>query len=141
MGESKIIFTDGKKVAMKSLFNSDNTDSFPYLALGYDADSNGFTDSQTENGFNEITDDTYERIPLTNGIDKDVDATTGKVTVEFTANLDYTNIKTTKSINQLAIVDSQTKHDGNTRYYAATMFPPFSKNEGNSITFTIGFRF
>lgn len=139
MGESKIIFTKGKELALKSLFTTTDTTTFPYLAIGYD-DQSSFDNSAENGGFKEITDTTYKRIPLRAGT-VEVDSTTNKVTVPFIADLEYTNITATTPINQLAVVDSGTANDPNTNFYAATTFPKFDKNELNAITFTIGFRF
>ena len=138
---SKIIFTDGKEIAMKSLFDSNLTDSFPYLALGY-LSGGGFTDSQDtpDNGFVEIDESTYKRIEL-HYKDTEKDDSTGKVTVTFTAELDYSNIEETRPINQIAVVNSGTPHDANTKFYSATTFPTFQKHSQNAMTFVIGFRF
>lgn len=141
---SKIIFSDGKELAMKSLFDDTEARSFSWVALGYVSQDNGFEDSQnvgaTGNKFSEITEDSYSRIPL-KFKNTEKDSSTGKVTVFFEAELDYNNIRTTTSINQLAVVDNGDALNANTKFYSATVFPEFSKNNQNAMTFVIGFRF
>ena len=139
MATSKIIFSNGKKLAMKSLFDADNTISFSWLALGYIKDTQAFNE---ESDFEEIIDETYSRIPLryVPGSES-VDSDTGKVTVAFEAELDYQNIITTKSINQLAVVDNGIAHSPETNFYSASIFPEFIKNNTNAMTFHIEFRF
>ena len=141
---SKIIFSGGKELAMKGLFDASEMHSFTWLALGYSSTNNGFEDSQdpgaTGNRFEEIQSDTYTRIPLTFK-STDIDEDTGKVTVYFQADLDYQNIATTQNINQLAVVDNGQPNSANTKFDSATMFPTFSKTSQNAMTFVIGFRF
>lgn len=140
---SKIIFTDGKELAMQRLFDNSYTEAetFPYLALGY-SNGGGFVDSQDtpDNGFIEIDESTYERIEL-HYKDTEKDDSTGKVTVTFSAELDYSNITETRPINQIAVVNSGVAHDGQTKFYSATTFPTFQKHAQNAMTFVIGFRF
>ena len=141
---SKIIFSEGKELAMKGMFDTSETHSFPWIALGHVNNNNGFEDTQNPgaagNHFEEISDETYSRIPLKYK-STDIDTDSGKVTVLFEAQLDYQNISTTHSINQLAVVDNGQANSANTKFYSATVFPEFSKNSQNAMTFVIGFRF
>lgn len=146
MTVSKIIFTEGKELAMKSLFDANETYSFSWIAIGNSPTGQGFENSQTPgtssagNGFVEIEDETYSRIPLKYK-STDIDNDSGKVTVMFEAQLDYQNIITSTTINQLAVVDNGQRNNANTKFYSATTFPSFTKNSQNAMTFVIGFRF
>lgn len=141
MGKSQIIFMDGKEKALKSIFTNEQNFSFGYLAVGYSAENTGFQEpSETStNGFNELQNSDYYRVPLQVYDSTEKDPDTGKVLVKFTATLDQNNIKVSQSINQIAIVDSATIGN-DTHYYAATTFAKFTKSEESSITFVIGFR-
>lgn len=145
MGEKQdqIIFIEGKEKGLKSLFSQAN---FGYLALGYSESDNGFfnpSEGDTEGtygGFHEIdvvADPTYERVPLIpNGeVTKDVD--TGKVSVQFTADINIDNIIDQKTINQFAICDSGPEPSAATTFYAASTFPNFNKSSDVAITFLI----
>lgn len=145
--KSQIIFMHGKEKALKSLFSGDNS-AFGYLAIGYAKEDNGFIDPNSPGvagtefkELNEVAN--YQRIQLklynTDGAPtRDVD--TGKVLVKFTATLDENNITNSQTINQIAIVDSATANDADTKIYSATTFPDFTKTRDSSITFVIGFR-
>ena len=151
-GLSKIIFSEGKEIAMNSLFttkDSESFSSFPYVAVGYSNEGGSFKDFQTPgtgeeaNGFVEIpaSDTTYtERLEL-RYYKTEEDKDTGKVTVLFSADLDYKQIETTTPINQIAIVNTSVPNDPNTKFYSATSFPTFNKNNQNAMTFIVGFRF
>lgn len=142
--KSQIIFMDGKERALQALFDGEDS-VFGYLAIGFAEIDNGFediTEEQTDNGFHELQfTNNYERIPLnatSDPIEKDPE--TGKVLAKFAATLDEGNITVAQKINQIAVVDSKTVGDADTKYYSATTFPTFTKNQDSSITFVIGFR-
>lgn len=144
--KSQIIFMDGKEEALNRLFTGDDC-PFGYLAVGYVGEENGFDDpaaytEATPNGFVELEDTNgYKRIQLKPHSEaSEKDPTTGKVLVKFTATLDTDNIKQNQSINQIAVVDSKDVKAAETKYYSATTFPTFVKNQDSSITFVIGFR-
>lgn len=140
--QSQIIFLDGKEIALKSLL----TNTFGFLAIGYAHDDNGFKNPATDtdaNGFNEITldmDPTYERIPLVPYGSTVKDTSNGKVLCKFTADLDIDNIQRHIPINQFAIVNTKTVGDVNTKYYAASTFSEFDKDDSIAITFVVGLR-
>ena len=143
--KDQIVFLDGKEEAMRTLFSSEH---FGYLAIGYTNPNNGFINPETDTddiGFHEIsqtTDDaTYLRIPLTPYGEAIKDLDNGKVLCKFSADLDIDNIQRNTPINQYAIVNSATPGDVNTRVYAASTFPTFTKNNKIAITFVVGFRF
>lgn len=140
MTKSQIIFMDGKERALKSLFTTESF-NFSYLAVGYSGENNGFQEPESEsssNGFNELQNSDYYRVPLSLYGTPEKDPDTGKVLVRFAATLNEDNIKIAQSINQIAIVDSATID--NTHYYAAATFADFTKSEKSSITFIVGFR-
>ena len=139
MGNSQLIFMNGKEAALRTLF----TEKFCYIAIGFDSTENGFTDSKDNilpDGFKEIEQSTYNRIPLTY-VSTEFDESNGKVLVKVKGELDYSNIKASTKINQLAVVDNQTPNDiANTIFYSATKFPSFEKNSQTAMTFVLGFK-
>lgn len=149
MAETKqdnIIFIEGKERGLKQLFSQD-IGSFGYLALGSnpDGDTNGFIniddeDETSTNGFYEISienDSTYQRVPLVfQESIKNYD--NGEVTVKFAAEFDIDNIISGATINQLAIVDSETPNDPSTNFYAAAVCDgDFVKTEKLALVFII----
>lgn len=138
--QDNIIFMKGKAVGLGILFNKDN---FGYLAVGHVDTDNGFVNPENDsisNGFNEISlteDSTYHRVPLTIHSDPIQNIENGRVTVKFTAELDVDNIISGISINQLAIVDSETAHDPDTIFYAAATCANYDKNETLALVFEI----
>lgn len=138
--QDNIIFMEGKAVGLKMLFNQEH---FGYLAVGHVDNDNGFINPESDsvsNGFNEISlteDSTYHRVPLTIHSDPILNTDNGRVTVKFTAELDIDNIISGISINQLAIVDSETAHDPNTIFYAAATCANYDKNETLALVFEI----
>lgn len=136
---SQVIFLKGKEKALKSLFS----ETFCYLAIGYDPENLGFENSQDstieQNGFLELDEtlNEYNRIKM-NVESTDIDEDTGKVLVKLSATLNPTNIVGSK-INQMAIVDSSENTDEQT-FFSATTFPVFNKTTNSSITFVIGMR-
>lgn len=128
--QQQIIFSKGKEHALESLFTS----IFPYLALGYIDEDNGFTNSEED--FKEIDKTqhpTYKRVPISYSTStSDID--TGVVSVEFIANIDIDNIEDDVNINQFAICDCA---EGNTIFYAASTFPTYTKNGQMAITFVL----
>lgn len=144
---NQIIFLKGKAKGLEALFNVSN---FGYLALGFAENDNGFynptdsdEDSSTFGGFQEIsldTDPTYSRIPLVSSKNPILDIDTGKVSLEFTADLDVDNIQGgvdgITTINQFAICDSS-EPTADTTFYAASVFPNFSKSDSVALTFVI----
>lgn len=139
----QIIFIDGKREGLKTLFNSAN---FGYLAIGYTKEDNGFKNPSSEeskdsSGFVEISKNevqSYERIKLEYVQDFDyIDYNQGRVTCRFTATLPTTNIIDNQEINQFAICDSMDPYDANTNFYCAATFPTFTKNSNLEISFTI----
>ncbi len=136
VSSDQIVFMTGKEKGLQRLFSQDN---FGYLAIGY-SDDPAFTNDDNNNGFNEIKladEPTYTRVPLQLQGETVRDDDTGKVSVKFTADLDIDNISYGSPINQLAIVDSSDSTDPNTVYYAASVFPKFTKNSDIAITFLI----
>lgn len=135
---NQMFFTAGKEEVLKKIFTGDNC-PFGYVALGYVDSNNGF---ESEEDFDELDVTDYSRIKLTldNSSPVEVDTNTGKVLVKFKATLTTDNIKAEKLINQLAIVDSETINNANTKIYCATTFPTFNKTSDSSITFVLGFR-
>ncbi len=138
--QDNIIFMEGKAVGLSILFNQEH---FGYLAVGHVDNENGFINPENDsisNGFNEISkeeDSTYQRVPLVIHSDPIQNAENGRVTVKFTAELDIDNIISGISINQLAIVDSETVRDPDTVFYAAATCANYDKNETLALVFEI----
>lgn len=140
--KSNIIFMEGKEKVLQKLFDSNG---FGYLAVGYNSsnDTNGFVnldqdDENSDRGFYEIEESTYQRVPLSfhSIINKDDD--NGTVTAKFTAELDLDNIINNVPINQIAIVDSSDKNNqANTTYFAAAVTETFTKSERLALVFVI----
>lgn len=138
--QNNIIFLEGKEKILQKFFSSTE---FGYLAVGYSntEDTNGFVnvdpdDETTQNGFFEIQDNTYQRVPLSfhSIISRDTD--NGKVTAKFTAELDLDNIIDNVPINQIAIVDSLSQ-TANTTFFAAAVTEEFIKNEKLALVYVI----
>ena len=138
--QNNIIFLEGKEKILQKFFSSTE---FGYLAVGYSntEDTNGFVnvdpdDETTQNGFFEIQDNTYQRVPLSFHSIISRDTNNGKVTAKFTAELDLDNIIDNVPINQIAIVDSLSQ-TANTTFFAAAVTEDFVKNEKLALVYVI----
>lgn len=143
MAVNQVIFTKGKEAALKDLFSN----TFMYLALGYDPEEKGFEESVDNDietqGFlelNNVEESSYERIKLNVLSDQTtIDPETKKVLIKLQGTLPSTNIRGSR-INQMAIVDNKDSTPAQTTYFSASTFPTFNKTENSSITFVIGMR-
>lgn len=146
--QDNIIFMEGKELGLKTLF-SQNQGCFGYLAVGHNpaGTPNGFVNVDEENnetssnGFYELSveeDSTYRRVPLTPHGEPIYNEDNGEVTVKFLAEFDVDNIVSGVTIDQIAIVNTETPNDPSTIYYAAaTCDDDFNKSEQLAIGFII----
>ena len=140
--QSNIIFLEGKERILQRLFNDTG---FGYLAVGHNQetdDTNGFRnvsldDNVTPKGFTEVSDSTYERVPLEFDSIKNVDEDNGRVTARFSAELGLDNIINNVPINQIAIVDNKDKTVAETKFFGASVTEEFTKNEKLALVFII----
>lgn len=137
---AQAIFTQGKKEALKAIFNQYN-----YLALGYSSDiTSSFDPNDPLKGdgqtFNELKSTVnYSRVTFTT-IDNATITVNDDNTVTMTlqADFDTSNITDSTSINQFAICknasqDSTTVDD----IYCAGNFTEFVKDSTTGLTFVI----
>lgn len=136
---AQAIFTQGKKEALKAIFNQYN-----YLALGYSSDvTSSFdpNDPNTKDGqaFNEL-DSTinYSRVTFTT-IDNATITVNDDNTVTMTlqADFDTSNITESTSINQFAICKNASKTTEIDDIYCAGNFTEFVKDSTTGLTFVI----
>lgn len=136
---AQAIFTQGKKEALKAIFNQYN-----YLALGYSSDvTSSFdpNDPSTKDGqaFNEL-DSTinYSRVTFTT-IDNATITVNDDNTVTMTlqADFDTSNITESTSINQFAICKNASKTTEIDDIYCAGNFTEFVKDSTTGLTFVI----
>lgn len=152
------ILARGKAKALDSLFVGENA-PFGYLAVGYvSGTETGFEDPMDKSrddstgvinpndiGFNELdsVQYNYNRVPLSlvdtaDYTNIDYVPNTGKVTRTYEATLEPGNIEGTY-INQIAVVNNESKNESSDEFYSATSFNSFYKNSQSSITFRISF--
>ena len=142
---NQVVLMDGKEKAILTLFNQQN---FGYLAIG----SKGATESNElfepttvggDWGFTEVQsldDSTYLRISLTPTGKKSRDTNTGKVTIEFQADLEFDNIQIPRIINQFGICDNSDENNEDTEFLIGVAHPNVSKNERIGLSFVIDIR-
>lgn len=144
---SQLIFLEGKEIALKSLFqanNSEEVENFGYLAIGYDPEATGFVDEEgstiSDKGFQEISEDSNytQRLEL-EYLDTTPDYDTSTVLVRFKAVLP-SDVIIGQNINQFAVVNNSTPNSADTKIYSASTFPVFNKTNTSSITFIVSFR-
>lgn len=136
---AQAIFTQGKKEALKAIFNQYN-----YLALGYSSDiTSSFdpNDPSTKDGgqaFNELESTNYSRVTFTT-IDNATITVNDDNTVTMTlqADFDTSNITESTSINQFAICKNASKTTEIDDIYCAGNFTEFVKDSTTGLTFVI----
>lgn len=136
---AQAIFTQGKKEALKAIFNQYN-----YLALGYSSDiTSSFdpNDPSTKDGgqaFNELESTNYSRVTFTT-IDNATITVNDDNTVTMTlqADFDTSNITDSTSINQFAICKNASKTTEIDDIYCAGNFTEFVKDSTTGLTFVI----
>lgn len=136
---AQAIFTQGKKEALKAIFNQYN-----YLALGYNSDVTSSFDPNNPNttdgqAFKELGDTiNYSRVTFTTVDNATITVNDDNtVTMTLQADFDTSNITDSTSINQFAICKNASKTTAIDDIYCAGNFTEFVKDSTTGLTFVI----